>query len=98
MMSAPATTRVDVAGERRVAATLEESDARVAVQAGGKADRGRAAVEEVAGERLGDDAPTGGDLVQVEMLQVVGDEGSRWRLSVSWRVGTSVRSTRGPSR
>ena len=52
-------------------AALEECDARVAVQAGGKADGAGAAVEKVRGDRLRDGAATGGDLMQIEVLQAV---------------------------
>lgn len=56
------------------AAALEECDASVAVQAGRKPDGAGASVKKVRGDRLRNDAATGGDLVEIEVLQVVGEQ------------------------
>lgn len=75
---------------------LEECDASAAVQAGREPDGTGAPVEKVRGDRLRDGTATGGDLVEIEVLQVVLEQ----QLDVamlSWRVGTSVRSIKGPS-
>jgi hypothetical protein len=53
---------------------FEEGNARIAVQARWKAHGTGASVEQVRGDRLGNHASAGGDLVQIKVLQAVLDQ------------------------
>lgn len=79
------------------AAPLEESDARVAVQARGKADRADALVVEIRAIVW----VTARRLVVISCrsrcCRSYSSSNSACRFSIHWRVGTSVRSIRGPS-
>ncbi len=61
----------DVADDGRCASIFEQRQAHMTVTGGREADRRRALVEQVAGDRLRDRPPRGRDLVQVEVVEAV---------------------------
>jgi hypothetical protein len=63
-----------IAGLDQLATALEDDECGLAVEPRGKAQgAGIAAFEEIGGDRLGDDPPPRGDLVQVQVRQAVLD-------------------------